>query len=48
MVVLLEEVVVYDPTVNELYNLPIGYYAERKFVGDTWLRKTQENNNSVT
>ena len=41
MVVSLEEVVIYDSTINELHNLPIGYYAKRKFVGDKWVR--QEN-----
>ena len=42
MIVSLEEIVVLDPTVNELYDLPMGHYAERKFIGDNWVRKTKE------
>jgi hypothetical protein len=42
MVVALEEVIKHDPTINELYDLPMGYYAERKFVGDKWIKKAKE------
>ncbi|MEI9912843.1 MAG: hypothetical protein WDO71_26290 [Bacteroidota bacterium] len=44
IIVALEEVIIHDPTVNELYDLPMGYYAERKFVGDKWLKSVKENN----
>lgn len=37
MVVALEEIVNHDPTLNELFNLPTGYCAIRKFVGDKWV-----------
>ena len=36
MIVCLEEVVIHDPTINELHKLPMGHYAERKFIGDKW------------
>jgi hypothetical protein len=31
-----------DPTLKELANLPLGWYAERTKVGDPWIRKEQE------
>jgi hypothetical protein len=43
MVVTLEEVIEHDPTINELHDLPMGYYAERKFVGDKWQKKAKQN-----
>jgi hypothetical protein len=38
MVVSMEEMVKLDPTLNELFNLPIGEIAIREFVGDKWER----------
>lgn len=37
MIVALEEVVKKDPSLNELFKLPAGYYATRRSVGDDWL-----------
>ena len=41
MIVLLEEMIAHDPTINELFDLPEGYYAIRDFVGDVWFRQKQ-------
>ena len=38
MIVSLEEITNHDPTLNDLYDLPMGSYAERKFIGDNWKR----------
>ena len=40
IVVSLNEIVKLDPSVNELFNLPTGQYATRKFVGDKWVRES--------
>lgn len=32
----MEQVTHWDKTVNELFDLPPGYFAERKYVGGTW------------
>ncbi len=38
MMVSLEEMVQLDPTLNELFNLPMGEIAVRRFAGDKWER----------
>jgi len=38
MIVTLEEMVEFDPTVNDLYDLPMGHHATRQFIGDKWTR----------
>jgi len=35
-------VIEHDPAINELYNLPMAYYVERKFVDDKWIKKAKE------
>ncbi len=37
MVVALEEIIQHDSTINELFDLPMGYYAIREFIGDVWI-----------
>ncbi len=41
--VCLEEMVIRDKTLNEVFNLDYGHSAERKFVGDEWIRNKEEN-----
>ena len=41
MIVALEQIVMHDPTINELFDLPMGNFAERKFVGDKWIRRSK-------
>jgi hypothetical protein len=36
-IISLEEIIAIDPTVLELSNMRIGYYAERKRKGDEWV-----------
>jgi len=43
MVVALEQVTKLDPTINELFNLPTGYYATRKSIEDKWVRHQSES-----
>ena len=45
MVVCLEEVVKWDQTVNELFNLPTGQMATREFIGANWVREVVEEDN---
>ena len=40
MVVGLSEITKLDPTVNELFNMPTGQSATRKFIGDKWIRES--------
>lgn len=41
--VCLEEMIIRDKTLNEVFNLDYGQSAERKFVGDEWIRNKEEN-----
>jgi hypothetical protein len=43
MVVALEEIIEHDPTINELFDLPMGYYAMREFIDDIWIRRKQNS-----
>ena len=41
--VALEQMVIRDKTLNEVFNLDYGYSAERKFIGDEWIKQKDED-----
>jgi Domain of unknown function (DUF4262) len=41
--VALEQMVIRDKTLNEVFNLDYGYSAERKFIGDEWIKQKEED-----
>jgi hypothetical protein len=41
-IVALEQMAKSDPTLNEIFNLDYGEYAERNFIGDIWVRGLSE------
>jgi hypothetical protein len=43
MVVALREIVKLDPSVAELADLPEGWQATRRFVGDAWVRAESDD-----
>ncbi len=43
--VALEQMVVRDKTLNEVFDLDYGYSAERGFLGDEWIKTKQEADN---
>ena len=42
MIVGLDEIVKHDQSLNELFDLPKGWEAKRKYIGGKWARKQQE------
>ena len=40
--VALEQMVIKDKTLNEVFNLDYGHSAERKFIGDEWIKQKDE------
>lgn len=43
MVVSLEQIVQIDPSLKDLADLPLGWYAERTALGQPWKRTKQNN-----
>jgi hypothetical protein len=39
-IVALEQMTLYDPTLNDVFNLDYGEEAERNFIGDKWIRNS--------
>ena len=46
MVVALQEVFAHDPSIAELFDLPLGWFAERASAGQSWVRRPQPPPNS--
>jgi len=43
MIVALDEIVAHDQTLNEVFDLPEGYFAVREFIGDVWIREKRKS-----
>ena len=41
--VALEQMIIKDKTLNEVFNLDYGYSAKRKFIGDEWVKEKEED-----
>lgn len=43
MIIGLAEMLAIDPSLEALANLPVGWHAWRKHVGDTWIREPHDD-----
>ncbi|QJB31706.1 hypothetical protein HF324_10090 [Chitinophaga oryzae] len=44
----LRDVVALDDTLNALFDLPCGEFADRKFIGDEWVRSAYDEEDEST